>query len=102
MTDGLSIGLTKLLRKAQMAEDVDFLREGMRVFSAAVMALEVTQHVGAERHARTPDVIARRLSGLLARRGYGYDIVRTVLKTLRDNGELNGDIATDAMEEHED
>jgi len=53
MTDALSIGLTKLLRKAQMADDVDFLREGMRVFSEAVMELEVTQQVGAERHART-------------------------------------------------
>ncbi len=53
MTDQLSIGLTKLLRKAQMEADVDFLREGMRVFSEAVMELEVTQHVGAERHART-------------------------------------------------
>ncbi len=53
MTDTLSIGLTKLLRKAQMAADADFLREGMRVFSEAVMELEVTQHVGAERHART-------------------------------------------------
>ncbi len=51
MTDQLSIGLTKLLRKAQMADDVDFLREGMRVFSEAVMELEVRQHVGAERHA---------------------------------------------------
>ncbi len=53
MTDTLSIGLTKLLRKAQMAEDGDFLREGMRVFSEAVMEREVTQHIGAERHART-------------------------------------------------
>jgi hypothetical protein len=53
MTDELSIGLTKLLREAQTAEDVDFLREGMRVFSEAVMEREVTRHVGAERHART-------------------------------------------------
>ena len=53
MTDALRIGLTELLRKAQMHEDADFLREGMRVFAEAVMALEVTQHVGAERHART-------------------------------------------------
>ncbi len=37
MTDTLSIGLTKLLCKAQMAEDVDFLREGMRVFSEAAI-----------------------------------------------------------------
>ena len=52
MTDALRIGLTELLRKAQMHEDADFLREGMRVFAEAVMELEVTQHVGAERHAR--------------------------------------------------
>jgi regulatory protein len=36
-----------------------------------------------------PDVIYRRLSGLLGRRGYGYDTIRTVLRTLRDSGELN-------------
>lgn len=60
MTDQLSIGLAKLLRKAQMETDVDFLREGMRVFSEAVMELEVTQHVGAERHARTEARIGQR------------------------------------------
>ncbi len=60
MTDTLSIGLTKLLRKAQMADDGDFLREGMRVFSEAVMELEVTQHLGAERHARTPERTGQR------------------------------------------
>ncbi len=53
MTDELSIGLIQLLRKAEMDGDVDFLREGVRVFSQALMELEVTQHVGAERHART-------------------------------------------------
>jgi len=60
MTDTLSIGLTKLLRKAQMADDVDFLREGVRVFSEAVMELEVTAHVGAERHARTAERTGQR------------------------------------------
>ena len=53
MTDALRIGLVDLPRKAQMDDDVDFLREGMRVFSQAVMELEVTEHLGAERHART-------------------------------------------------
>lgn len=53
MTDALRIALSDLLRKAQIEEDADFLREGMRVFAQAVMELEVTQHVGAERHART-------------------------------------------------
>lgn len=53
MTDALRIALSDLLRKAQIEEDADFLREGMRVFAQAVMELEVTQQVGAERHART-------------------------------------------------
>jgi len=60
LTDSLRIGLTELLRKAQMEEDADFLREGMRVFAQAVMELEVTQHVGAERHARTDTRIGQR------------------------------------------
>lgn len=34
------------------------------------------------------EVIVRRLSGLLARRGYGYDTLRTVLRTLKERGEL--------------
>ncbi len=54
MTDELSMALEELLRKAQLSEDVDFLREGVRVFSQALMEVEVRQHVGAERHERTP------------------------------------------------
>src|SRR5258708_37954503 len=53
MTDELSMALEELLRKAQLSEDVDFLREGVRVVSQALMELEVTQHVGAGRHERT-------------------------------------------------
>jgi transposase-like protein len=60
MTDPLSIGLTKLLRKAELDNDVDFLREGVRMFSQALMELEVTAHVGAERHARTPERTGQR------------------------------------------
>jgi putative transposase len=60
MTDALSIGLTKLLRKAELDGDGDFLREGVRVLSQALMELEVTQHVGAERHARTPERTGQR------------------------------------------
>ena len=44
------------------------------------------------KNALEPEVITRRLSGLLARRGYGYGTVRTVLRTLRDSGELAGDV----------
>jgi putative transposase len=53
MADALSMALEGLLRKAQEAGDLDFLREGVRVLSQAVMELEVTQHLGAERHERT-------------------------------------------------
>ena len=60
MTDELSIALVQLLRKAERDGDVDFLREGVRVFSQALMELEVTAHVGAERHARTPERTGQR------------------------------------------
>ncbi len=60
MADQVSIGLTNLLRKAELDGDVDFLREGVRVCSEALMELEVTQHVGAERHARTPERTGQR------------------------------------------
>ena len=60
MTDELSIGLTKLLRKAELDGDVDFLREGVRVLSQALMEQEVTAHIGAERHARTPERTGQR------------------------------------------
>ena len=55
MADEMSMALEELLRKAQLEGDVDFLREGVRVLSQAVMELEVTQHVGAERHERTAE-----------------------------------------------
>ena len=53
MADQLRIGLTELLRKAQMEGDTDFLREGVRVLAQALMEIEVDQHVGASRHERT-------------------------------------------------
>ncbi len=53
MADELRIGLTELLRKAQMEGDADFLREGVRVLAQALMEIEVDQHVGAGRHERT-------------------------------------------------
>ena len=53
MADELRIGLTELLRKAQMEGDADFLREGVRVLAQALMEIEVDQHVGAARHERT-------------------------------------------------
>lgn len=60
MADELSMALMELLRKAEMDQDVDFLREGVRTLSQALMELEVSQHVGAERHERTPERTGQR------------------------------------------
>lgn len=53
MADETRMALTELLRKAEAEPGLDVLREGVRVLAEALMELEVTQHVGAERHART-------------------------------------------------
>ena len=53
MADEWSMALEGLLRKAQGQPDADFLREGVRVLSQALMELEVSQHVGADRYERT-------------------------------------------------
>lgn len=53
MADETSMALEDLLRKAQLSEDVDFLREGVRVLAQALMELEVTEQVGARRYERT-------------------------------------------------
>ena len=55
MADELRMALGELLRKAQAERDADFLREGVRVLSQALMDLEVTQHVGAERYERVAE-----------------------------------------------
>lgn len=54
VAEELSMALAELLRKAEVDRDGDFLRDGVRVLSQALMELEVTQHLGAERHERTP------------------------------------------------
>ena len=54
MADELRIGLSELLRKAMIEQDADFLKEGVRVLSQALMEMEVQEHVGAGRHERSP------------------------------------------------
>jgi putative transposase len=54
MADDLRMALAEVLRKAGM-EDADFLREGVRVLAQELMALELAEHVGAERHERTSE-----------------------------------------------
>src|SRR5579884_3647016 len=47
--------LEELLRKAELDRDSDFLHEGVRVMTQALMELKVSQHVGAAKHERTPE-----------------------------------------------
>jgi transposase-like protein len=54
MADELRMALERLLRKAQVEQDADFLWEGVRVLSEALMELEVSQHLGAARYEHSP------------------------------------------------
>jgi len=60
MADTVSMALAELVRKAEQNGDVDFLREGVRVLSQALMEVEVSQHLGAERHERTAERAGQR------------------------------------------
>jgi putative transposase len=60
VADQLRIGLSELLRKAMIDQDADFLKEGVRVLSQALMEMEVQHHVGAGRHERSPSRTGQR------------------------------------------
>ena len=60
MADTVRMALTALLRKAQLDKDTDVLREGMKVLGEALMELELTQHLGAERYERTAERTGQR------------------------------------------
>lgn len=60
MADDLRMALTDVLRKAELEQDADFLREGVRVLAQALMELEVSQHLGADRHERSPERLGYR------------------------------------------
>jgi transposase-like protein len=60
MADTLTIALLDLLRKAELDQNVDFLREGVRLLSQSLMELEVAQHLGAQRHERTTERTGQR------------------------------------------
>ena len=60
MADDMRMALTELLRKAGMELDTDVLRQGVQVLAEALMELEVTQHLGAERHERTAQRLGQR------------------------------------------
>ena len=60
MADELRIGLQELLRKAMIEQDADFLKEGVRVLSQALMEMEVQEHVGAAPHERSTERVGQR------------------------------------------
>jgi putative transposase len=60
MADELRIGLSELLRKAMIEQDADFLKEGVRVLSQALMEMEVEEHVGTARHKRSLGRVGQR------------------------------------------
>jgi putative transposase len=60
VADELMIGLQELLRKARVGHDPDFLREGIRVLSQALMKMLVEEHVGAARHERSAGRVGQR------------------------------------------
>jgi transposase-like protein len=47
------MALIELLRKAELEEDLDFLREGVRLMAKHLKEAEVTQHVGTDKYERT-------------------------------------------------
>jgi hypothetical protein len=47
------MALIELLRKAELEEDLDFLREGVRLMAQHLKEAEVTQHVGTDKYERT-------------------------------------------------
>jgi putative transposase len=60
MADETRMALRELLRKAEAEPGLDVLREGVRVLAEALMELEVSQHVGAERHERSDERTGQR------------------------------------------
>ena len=60
MAETVSMALADLVRKAEEHGDVDFLREGVRVLTQALMEIEVSQQLGAERYERSGDRVGQR------------------------------------------
>ena len=77
MADELRIGLQRLLRKAQVEHDADFLRESVRALSQALMELAVEEHIGAGRPERTGQ-----------RNGYRQRSYRSLRRFLNADGRI--------------
>ena len=60
MADDLRMGLERLLHKAQLDGDIDFLREGAQLLAQELLDIEMTEHVGARPHERTAERTGQR------------------------------------------
>ncbi|HEX2987464.1 MAG TPA: transposase [Chloroflexota bacterium] len=60
MADELRMARDGLLRKVQIEDGADFLRDGGKVLSQALMELEVSQQLGVERYERSPERMGQR------------------------------------------
>jgi putative transposase len=60
MAETVSMALADLVRTAEEHGDVDFLREGVRVLTQALMEIEVSQQLGAERYERSGERVGQR------------------------------------------
>ncbi len=60
MAETVSMALAELVRTAEVNGDVDFLREGVRVLTQALMEIEVSQQLGAERYERSEERVGLR------------------------------------------
>lgn len=60
--------VSELLDKRESTDDIDFLREGVRVLAEALMDAEVTGQVGAAHGERAPDRRATQRNGYRPRR----------------------------------
>jgi transposase-like protein len=54
------MALAEVVRKAEEQGEVDFLRDGVRVLTQALMEIEVSQQLGAERYERTGERVGQR------------------------------------------
>jgi len=63
-----TMNLSELLDKAQRTDDIDWLREGVRMLAQALMEAEVSQHTGAAHGERAPEQRTAQRNGYRPRR----------------------------------